>query len=96
MLTALPDEQMDHVAVGTLLGVLGAESAAARLVANVFARGDYVAPSWLFYPSMAGALRDPGFPAVAQHLGLMHYWKATHTKPDVCTDKNPPPFCRMI
>ena len=33
---------------------------------------------------MRGTLSDPGFPAVAAQLGLMKYWKTTHTRPDVC------------
>jgi len=45
---------------------------------------------------MRGALNDATFPALAQRLGLMHYWRATHTKPDVCGTSAPPPFCRMI
>jgi hypothetical protein len=45
---------------------------------------------------MRPVLNDPGFPAVAQRLGLIAYWKSSHTKPDVCRTKDPPPFCRMI
>jgi len=52
--------------------------------------------SALWQPGMATALRNPSFPAFAERIGLMHYWKATHTKPDVCSDKNPPAFCGMI
>ena len=33
---------------------------------------------------------------VAAQLGLMKYWKTTRTRPDVCNEKTPPPFCRMI
>jgi tetratricopeptide (TPR) repeat protein len=50
----------------------------------------------LWQPSMAGALRDPSFPAFADSVGLMRYWKTTHTKPDVCSAANAPPFCKMI
>ena len=52
--------------------------------------------SWLFLPAARGVLDDPGFPAFAQKVGLMKYWKSTHTKPDVCSDKDAPAFCRMI
>jgi hypothetical protein len=45
---------------------------------------------------MRAVLSNPGFPAVAERLGLMNYWKTTKTRPDVCEDKNPAPFCRMI
>jgi hypothetical protein len=33
---------------------------------------------------------------VAAKLGLMNYWKTSHTRPDVCNEKNAPPFCSMI
>jgi len=52
--------------------------------------------SALWQPGMASALRDPSFPQFAEHVGLMRYWKTTHTRPDVCSDNNPPAFCRMI
>ena len=45
---------------------------------------------------MAGAIRDPAFPAFAQKYGLTTYWKTTRTKPDLCSAKDAPPFCRMI
>jgi hypothetical protein len=56
----------------------------------------YGARAWLFLPTMDGARRDPSFPGVVQRLGLIKYWKASHTRPDVCSAKDPPPFCRMI
>ena len=52
--------------------------------------------SALWQPGMASALRDPSFPAFAARVGLMRYWKTTHTRPDACSAKDPPPFCRMI
>jgi hypothetical protein len=65
------------------------------LEANVRS-GNAGAYEWLWYPSMDGVRRDSAFSALVQRLGLIHYWKSTHTKPDVCSDKNPPPFCGMI
>jgi tetratricopeptide (TPR) repeat protein len=90
-------------AVGALLR-LSKEDQNDRVVAMLGALGAYheaLAPAsdrpWLFWRrSMRGVLNDPGFPAVADRLGLMRYWKASHTKPDVCSAKDPPPFCRMI
>jgi tetratricopeptide (TPR) repeat protein len=86
-LLALPqDEQRDRVV--TMLAALGATHEALEMA------GDR---PWLFWRrSMRGALNDPGFPAVASKLGLMSYWKSSHTKPDVCSAKDPPPFCRLI
>ncbi len=53
--------------------------------------------SALWQPGMAGTIRDPDFAASAERLGLMRYWKRTHTKPDVCSAAAAaPPFCRMI
>jgi hypothetical protein len=45
---------------------------------------------------MRGILADPGFPALATQLGLFKYWTTTRTKPDVCNEESPPPFCKMI
>ena len=47
-------------------------------------------------PWQRGTLADPGFPALATQLGLFKYWTTTHTRPDVCDEKAPPPFCGMI
>jgi len=90
-------------AVGALLR-LSKEDQNDRVVAMLGALGAYhealAAASdrpWLFWRrSMRGVLNDPGFPAVADRLGLMRYWKASRTKPDVCSAKDPAPFCRMI
>jgi hypothetical protein len=45
---------------------------------------------------MRQTLNDPGFPALANQLGLMKYWRTTHTRPDVCSTGAAPPFCRLI
>jgi tetratricopeptide (TPR) repeat protein len=76
-----------------LLGLLGAPDLAFQKIEAdpmLFSR------SALWQPGLAGALRDPSFPAFAERVGLMRYWKTTHTKPDVCSTAGAPPFCRMI
>jgi adenylate cyclase len=93
-LLALPQDQQKG-AVATLLGDLGAPHEA-FIVATRLADMSYPGPSVFWYPSMRGALGDPGFPAVAAQLGLMKYWKDTHTKPDACNEGSPAPFCRML
>lgn len=93
-LLALPEKQQND-AVARLLGDLGATHDAFRIASRLTVEA-FHGPSLLWYPSLRGALRDPGFPALAAQLGLMKYWKATHTRPDACNDKSPPPFCRMI
>ena len=93
-ITALPREQQNFIAA-KLLALLGASQDALGTFANgMGSRYDWA--SLLWYPSMRAVLNEPGFPRVAQRLGLMRYWKTTHTKPDVCSDKNPPTFCLMI
>lgn len=86
-LLALPgDERSDTVA--TMLGALGANRDALQAAAE---------RPWLFWRrSMRGVLNEPAFPAVANRLGLMTYWKASHTRPDICQTKDAPAFCRMI
>ena len=95
MLTALPPD-MQRRRVATLLGALGANAEALQLVSDNMTRGRNEAASWLFMPSLADTIRSPEFPAFAQKHGLMTYWKTTHTRPDICSTKDAPSFCRMI
>jgi len=87
VLLALPkDQQSDKAA--TMLAALGANREALQVAAR---------RPWLFWRrSMRGVLNEPAFPAVAEQLGLMTYWRRSHTKPDVCLTQSAPPFCRMI
>ena len=95
LLTALPLD-MKRRRVATLLGALGANSEALQLVSEHLKLERTEAAGWLFKPSMAGAIRDPAFPAFARAHGLMTYWKATGKRPDICSAKDAPVFCRMI
>ena len=79
-----------------LLGALGANTEALKSISDAAAAHVWGARGWLFYPSMRGALSDPSFPSVAERLGLMKYWKTTHTKPDVCSANDVPLFCKAI
>ena len=93
-LNALPDDQKNFLVLRTL-GALGANrEALALFVKGLGSRWDW--PSLLWYHSMRGVLDDPGIPGILQKLGMMNYWKATHTRPDVCGAKGPPAFCRTI
>jgi hypothetical protein len=94
-LAALPPEMTGRLVV-TLLGALGDNASALKQTEAALHRDNSDAASWFWFPSMTRAIRDPAFPAVAQRMGLMRYWKTSHTKPDVCSAKDPPPFCRMI
>ncbi|MGH6910112.1 MAG: hypothetical protein ACREEG_07990, partial [Phenylobacterium sp.] len=86
-LLALPQGKQSET-VATLLGALGANREALQVAAQ---------RPWLFWRrSMRGVLSEPAFPAVAEQLGLMTYWKTSRTKPDVCLTNSAPPFCRMI
>ena len=93
-LLALPEGQQDAT-IARLLADLGASNEAFQIGRRIVtAPGGY--PSLFWYRNMRGTLNNPGFPAVAAQLGLMQYWKATRTKPDVCSEQAPPSFCRMI
>jgi len=93
-LFALPDDQQNYVVVRTL-AVLGASREALQLfVKGINSRYDW--PSLLWHPSMRAVLNEPAFPAVAERLGLMNYWRTTRTRPDACASNAPAPFCRMI
>ena len=93
-LVALPQDQQNED-VARLLADLGANHAAFQIAARLATQED-PGPLLFWFRRMRGTLDDPGFPAVAAQLGLMTYWKTTHIRPDVCNEKAPPPFCRMI
>ncbi len=80
----------------SLLGALGDHADALQMTTAAAEANIYGARGWLFLPTMDAARRDPSFPGVVQRLGLIKYWKATRTRPDVCATKAPPAFCRMI
>ena len=93
-LLALPEKQQwDQVAM--LLADLGENHEAFR-IASRKASAEHPEPSLFWNRSMRGTLDDPGFPAMVEQLGLLKYWKTTHTKPDVCSEKPAPAFCGMI
>ncbi|HET7575104.1 MAG TPA: TIR domain-containing protein [Sphingomicrobium sp.] len=87
MLLALPKKEQGNW-VATMLAALGANREALQAASQT--------PALFWHRSMRGVLNDPGFPAVAKQLGLMAYWKNSHTKPDVCLTQGAPPFCRSI
>jgi tetratricopeptide (TPR) repeat protein len=94
MLVALPQDQKDPW-TAKLLATLGAHHEAMEMIAAApSSRFDWASALW--YPSMRGALSDPMLPAILRRFALVRYWRATGTRPDVCSDKAPPPFCRMI
>jgi tetratricopeptide (TPR) repeat protein len=94
-LLALTEDQQ-RVAVARLLADLGANHEAFQIATRIATTREYPGPSLFWHRSMRGTLADPGFSAVATQLGLLKYWTTTHTRPDVCDEKAPPPFCRMI
>lgn len=94
MLLALPQDQQRD-AVARLLADLGAPHEA-FLIAARLANSEYPGPSLFWYRNMRATLSDPGFPALAERLNLMKYWRATKSRPDVCKEQAAPPFCRMI
>ncbi|HUQ08795.1 MAG TPA: winged helix-turn-helix domain-containing protein [Steroidobacteraceae bacterium] len=94
-LLALPEAQQTE-AVARLLADLGANREAFQIAARIATTKEYPGPSIFWNQSMRGTLADPGFPDLATQLGLLKYWTTTHTKPDVCNEESPPPFCKKI
>ena len=94
-LLALTEVQQTE-AVARLLADLGADREAFQIAARIATTQEYPGPSIFWDQSMRGILADPGFPALATHLGLFKYWTTTRTKPDVCSEELAPPFCEMI
>jgi tetratricopeptide (TPR) repeat protein len=93
-LVRLPPQQQ-NAGVALLLGKLGADHAAFLAAARLSQR-EYPGPSLFWYPGMRGALDDPDFPALAEGLGLIDYWKTSRTRPDVCREALAPAFCQRI
>ena len=93
-LVRLPDDQQNYVVVRALAALGASREALQLFVRKRHSRYDW--PSLLWHPSMRGVLSEPAFPKVAEGMGLMTYWRATRTRPDVCAGNAPPPFCRMI
>jgi DNA-binding winged helix-turn-helix (wHTH) protein/tetratricopeptide (TPR) repeat protein len=94
-LLTLPEVQQTD-AVARLLGDLGANRDAFQIAARIVTTKEYPGPTIFWDPSMRGTLADSGFSTLATQLGLMKYWSTTRTKPDVCNEESPPPFCEMI
>ncbi|MEO8061649.1 MAG: winged helix-turn-helix domain-containing protein [Pseudomonadota bacterium] len=94
-LLALTETQQTE-AVARLLAELGANREAFQIAARIATTKENPGPSIFWNQSMRGLLADPGFPALATQLGLLKYWTTTRTKPDVCGEESPPPFCKMI
>lgn len=93
-LRALPETMQDDT-VARLLAELGAGHEAFLIAARRSSR-EYPGPSVFWYRGMRPALDDPGFPALAEKAGLLRYWRATKTRPDVCKETRAPAFCRLI
>ncbi len=89
-------EDLQTEAVARLLADLGASHEAFQIATRLATTQEDPGPALFWDRSMRSTLADPGFPAVATQLGLLKYWATTHTRPDVCNEKAPPPFCRMI
>ena len=49
----------------------------------------------LFWPTARPVRADPRFLPLVERLGLMDYWRATKTQPDVCETEDAP-FCREL
>lgn len=94
-LLALPENEQ-RAAVAKLLADLGANHEAFKVATRIATAREYPGPSLLWDRGLRATLDDPEFPMVAEQLGLFDYWKTTRTRPDVCDEKSPPPFCRKI
>ena len=93
-LLALPEDQQE-ADVASLVAQLGDREGAFKIGARLAAT-DFPGPAVFWYPRMRPVLDLSAFSALAQRLGLVHYWRASHTKPDVCNGAGPPAFCRML
>ena len=93
-LLALPEDDQDGI-VARLLASLGAPHEAFQITQRLLtARRAHTA--FLWHPQMRSILDDPGVSEVMKQLGLLDYWRRSHSRPDVCGASGPPQFCKAI
>lgn len=93
-LLSLPDGQKDDLVIRALAVLGDPHDALALFLKGIGSVWSW--PSVLWYPSMRSVLDDPAIPGLLQQLGLINYWRTTHTRPDVCSARNTPAFCQLI
>jgi adenylate cyclase len=79
-----------------VLAALGARDPALAALEAEVGRNDGLPPASLFDPTMAALRDDPRYIRVLESSGLMAYWRAAHSKPDLCQAPAPPRFCATL
>lgn len=79
-------------ALGDVDGTILAMERSPKMDSTTF--GDSNTPS-LFWPQTRAVRADPRFLPLVERLGLMDYWRATKSQPDVCETEDVP-FCREL
>jgi tetratricopeptide (TPR) repeat protein len=93
-LLALPQDDQDGI-VARLLANLGAPHEAFQ-IAQTLLTTRRANPAFLWHPQMRPVLDDLRFQELIKQLGLLDYWKTSHSRPDVCGGSRQPQFCRAI
>ena len=89
------DPRCNDKIVVAMLAALGDRAAALQAAANlVQARGLFDAEV-LFEPNMTAARGEPGYEQLVRKYGLVGYWRASPSPPDVCRDTAKPRFCSI-
>ena len=52
--------------------------------------------AFLWDPAMRGLWRDPAFLPFLRRHGYIAYWRASKSRPDLCREPGPPPFCTAL
>jgi DNA-binding winged helix-turn-helix (wHTH) protein len=47
-------------------------------------------------PAMRALWRDPAIEPLLRRIGLIDYWRASRSPPDLCGDREAPAFCRLL
>ncbi len=71
----------------------GDTDAALRQLSRIVAAGS---TSVLFKSRQRALSHDPRYAALVERSGLIDYWTRSGTRPDLCGEPNPPPFCRTL
>ena len=85
--------QPQSVLLTETLVTMGAVDAAFRSLGVMADRG---LTGTLFRPRQLTLSHDPRYAALMERSGLIAYWRQSRTRPDLCGDANPPPFCATL
>jgi DNA-binding winged helix-turn-helix (wHTH) protein/tetratricopeptide (TPR) repeat protein len=78
------------------LAAMGRREAALASADRLISPGEADGAPFLFFPTMRPLWREPTFERLLGKAGLLDYWRASRTRPDMCREADPPRFCHTL